>query len=57
MESVQTLRCFPWGNSLNSTGSSIDFLFVSLFENTPNLAGKGPKQPAPVGSALTKGLD
>lgn len=35
----------------------MDFLFVSISENMPTLTGQGPKQPAPVGSALTMGLD
>lgn len=35
----------------------MDFLIVSIFENTPDLTGQGPKQPAPVGSAWTMGLD
>lgn len=35
----------------------MDFLIVSIFENTPNLTGQGPKQLAPLGSALTVGLD
>lgn len=38
-------------------GSHMDFLIVSIFENTPDLTGQGPKQPAPVGSAWTMGLD
>lgn len=35
----------------------MDSLFVSIFKNTPNLTGKGPKKPGPVDSALSMGLD